>query len=225
MRRFFSAVLLCVAFGGLTGCATTGSNPKDPYEKFNRTMFSVNEGLDTVAKPIAQGYNAIVPMPLRVVIGNFFGNLGDVWISVNNFLQGNVEKGFSDIGRVLINTTVGFCGIFDFASEMGLEKHSEDFGQTLGKWGVGSGPYFFWPVIGPRTARDTLGWVIDMRADPLYDMRDVATRNTLRGTRMLEGRARLLQAEGVLDAAAFDKYEYIRDLYLRSREAAIKDED
>ncbi|MDR1277070.1 MAG: VacJ family lipoprotein [Candidatus Accumulibacter sp.] len=223
MKRFFCVI--CVALG-LSGCAATGTHPDDPYEGFNRAMFSINEGLDTVVKPVAEGYETLTPLPIRVVIGNFFGNIGDVWISVNNFLQGKVEAGFSDIGRVLVNSTFGFCGIFDFASEMGLEKHSEDFGQTLGVWGVDSGPYLFWPVIGPRTARDTFGWGVDFAVDPVRRIRhDNATRNTLIGVRTLEGRARLLQAEKVLDSASFDKYNTIRNLYLNGRAAAIKDED
>ena len=147
---------------GLSGCATTANNPQDPYEGFNRAMFKVNEGIDVVLKPVAEGYDAAAPLPVKAGIGNFFGNLADLWISFNGFLQGKGEQGITDFGRVLVNTTLGIGGLFDVASEMGMDKHGADFGQTLGKWGVGEGPFFYWPIIGPRTTRDTFGWVVDL---------------------------------------------------------------
>ena len=162
-KRVFA---VAVAAAVVSGCATTANNPKDPFEGFNRAMFSVNEGIDVVAKPIAEGYDTVAPAPVKAGIGNFFGNLSDVWTALNNFLQGKGGDGLSDVGRVLVNTTVGIAGLFDVASEIGLEKHAEDFGQTLGVWGVGDGPYMYWPIIGPRTLRDTFGWVVDAHADP-----------------------------------------------------------
>lgn len=212
-----------VVLSGLTGCATTANNPKDPFEGFNRAMFSVNEGIDVVVKPIAKGYDTVAPMPVKAGVGNFFGNLADIWIGCNNFLQGKPVEGFSDIGRVLINTTVGIIGLFDVASEMGLEKHAEDFGQTLGKWGVGDGPYLYWPVIGPRTLRDTFGFAVDASVDPVAHVDDVRARNTLTGVRIIDLRASLLPADKVVEEAAFDKYNYIRDAYLQNRRSAIHD--
>ena len=172
-----SVAFVTAILGGLTGCATTADNPQDPYEGFNRAMFAVNEGIDVLVKPVAQGYEAAAPLPVKAGIGNFYGNLWDVITALNGLLQGKGEQGLSDIGRVLINTTVGIGGVFDVASEMGLEKHSEDFGQTLGVWGVGEGPYFYWPLIGPRTTRDTFGWMVDSYMDPVWNISDVPVRN------------------------------------------------
>ena len=206
-----------------SGCATTANNPRDPYEGFNRAMFAVNEGLDVVVKPIAQGYDAVAPLPVRVVIGNFFGNIWDVWTAANNLLQGKGEEALSDVGRVLINSTVGIGGAFDVAGEMGLTKHSEDFGQTLGKWGVGTGPYFYWPFIGPRTMRDTFGWMVDVTVDPVWGVSDMALRNSLVATRYVDVRASLLPSDKVVEEAAFDKYNYIRDAYLQHRRSVVFD--
>jgi len=216
----FSAAFAAVV---LSGCATTANNPKDPFEGFNRAMFSVNEGIDVVVKPIAQGYDTVTPSPVKAGIGNFFGNIADVWTAFNNFLQGKGGQGFSDVGRVLVNTTIGIVGLFDVASEMGMEKHSEDFGQTLGKWGVGDGPYLYWPIIGPRTTRDTLGWAVDSYADPVLNLDDVALRNSLAGIRFIDLRASLLPTDKVVEQAAFDKYDYIRDAYLQHRRSEIDD--
>jgi len=221
--RAVAATAAAVALTGLAGCATTADNPKDPYEGFNRAMFKVNEGIDVVVKPVAKGYDAAAPLPVKAGIGNFFGNISDVWTSINNFLQGKGGQGFSDAGRVLINTTVGIGGIFDIASEVGLEKHNEDFGQTLGKWGVSDGPYFYWPIIGPRTTRDTFGWAVDTAVDPVMHVQDVPLRNTLAGVRFVDFRASLLPTDKIVDEAAFDKYNYIRDAYLQNRLSEIND--
>lgn len=218
---FFRFVMAAVSALALSGCATTADNP-DPYEGFNRAMFRVNEGIDVVFKPIAQGYDAVTPQPVRTGIGNFFGNLEDVWISVNNLLQGKPVEGVSDAWRFVINSTIGLGGVLDFASEMGLEKHSEDFGQTLAVWGVGEGAYLFWPVIGPRTVRDTAGFVVDLYGDPLTYVDNIRLRNSLRGVRLVDRRASLLPSEKVVEEAAFDKYTYIRDAYLQNRRSEIE---
>lgn len=209
----------------LAGCASTANNPKDPYEGFNRAMFSVNEGIDTVvAKPLAKGYDAVAPLPVKAGVGNFFGNVGDLWIGVNNGLQGKIGDGASDIGRLLINSTVGILGLFDVASELGLEKHEEDFGQTLATWGVGDGGYLFWPVIGPRTVRDTAGFVVDAYADPvLWGIDDIPVRNSAYFVRFVDIRASLLPSDKVVEEAAIDKYAYIRDAYLQRRRSQIFD--
>lgn len=223
IRRVLGVALTAAFIGGLTGCASTANNPKDPYEGFNRAMFSVNEGIDVVAKPIAQGYDAAAPLPVKAGIGNFFGNIYDVWTAVNNLLQGKGGDAMSDLGRVLINTTVGIGGVFDVASEMGLEKHAEDFGQTLAVWGVPEGDYLYWPLIGPRTTRDTFGWMVDAAADPVWRVDDVALRNSLVGVHFIDLRASLLPTDKVVEQAAFDKYNYIRDAYLQNRRSAVRD--
>lgn len=223
LRSRWSGLACAVALAALGGCATTANNPKDPFESFNRAMFAVNEGLDVVIKPVAQGYDAAAPLPLKVVIGNFFGNIWDAWTAVNNVLQGKGQDAASDLGRVLINSTLGIGGAFDIAGEMGLEKHSEDFGQTLGKWGVADGPFFYWPLIGPRTTRDTFGWMVDVYVDPVWHLDDVALRNSLAATRYINLRASLLPSDKVVEEAAIDRYEYIRDAYLQHRRSQIFD--
>lgn len=222
-KRLLLSALATLMLAGLTGCATTANNPKDPYEGFNRAMFSVNEGIDVVVKPVAQGYDSVTPRLVKAGIGNFFGNIADIWTALNNFLQGKGQQGVSDLGRVLVNTTFGIAGLFDVASEMGYEKHSEDFGQTLGVWGVGDGSYWVLPVLGPRTTRDTFGVAVDMYADPIPRIDDVPVRNTLMGIRFIDTRASLLPADKVVEQAAFDKYSYIRDAYLQNRRSVIHD--
>jgi len=222
-KRVFSLAFAAAAVGTLGGCATTANNPKDPYEGFNRAMYAVNEGIDVVLKPVAKGYDEAAPLPVKAGIGNFFGNIWDAWTALNNLMQGKGGEALSDAGRVLVNTTIGIGGTFDIASEMGLEKHSEDFGQTLGVWGVGDGPYFYWPIIGPRTTRDTLGWGVDTYIDPVGRLDDVPLRNTLLGVRLIDMRASLLASDKVVEEAAFDKYNYIRDAYLQHRRSEIYD--
>lgn len=222
-KRIKSFSLAIAAAGLLAGCASSG-NPKDPIEGFNRAMFAFNEGLDsTIVKPVATGYDAVLPSPVRTGVTNFFGNIADLLIGVNNLLQGKGSEAMSDIGRVVINSTVGLLGIFDIASEAGLEKHNEDFGQTFGRWGVGSGAYVVIPVFGPRTARDTAGLILDVAADPLTQLNPNADRNVLRVLRAVNDRANLLPADKVVEEAALDKYSYIRDAYLQRRRNLIYD--
>jgi phospholipid-binding lipoprotein MlaA len=221
--RLKTALLAAALAGMLGGCATSG-NPKDPIEGFNRAMFAFNEGLDTVViKPVATGYDAVLPTPVRTGVTNFFGNIADLFIGVNNLLQGKPDQAASDIGRVLINSTVGILGIFDVATEAGLEKHEEDFGQTFGRWGVGDGAYVVIPFFGPRTVRDTVGLVLDVKADPVANVNDISTRNWLLALRIVDNRADLLPADKVIEEAALDKYSYIRDGYLQRRRNLIHD--
>ena len=222
-KHLFPVAFAAAVLSGLGGCATTESNPKDPFEGFNRAMFAVNEGIDVVVKPVAQGYDAAAPLPVKVGVGNFFGNIWDVLTAVNNLLQGKGGQGFSDIGRVLINSTIGIGGVFDVASEMGLEKHMEDFGQTMGVWGVDEGPFFFWPLIGPRTTRDTFGWAVDSFMDPVWYVEDIALRNSMVGVRYIDMRATLLKTDKIVDQAAIDRYVFIRDAYLQNRRSEIRD--
>jgi phospholipid-binding lipoprotein MlaA len=218
-----SAVAMIALVGVLGGCATSG-NPRDPIEGFNRVMYAFNEGVDTVLiKPVAQGYDAVLPAPVRTGVSNFFGNLADFFIGVNNLLQGKPDQAASDLGRVLINSTIGLLGLIDVASDAGLEKHEEDFGQTFGRWGVGSGAYVVVPIFGPRTVRDTVGLVIDMAVDPVSNVDHVPTRNALRALRIVDTRADRLPADKVIEEAALDKYSYVRDGYLQRRRNLIHD--
>lgn len=215
--------------GGLLVLACSGGllaeeNPLDPYEGFNRSMFAVNEVIDKyAAKPVAQAYDSAVPLPVKAGVGNFFGNVADLWIGVNSALQGKLGDAGVDLGRLLINSTVGIFGLFDVASELGLEKHDEDFGQTLAVWGVDSGGYLFWPVIGPRNVRDTAGFGVDSFVDPVWRVDQVPVRNSLVVLRAVDIRASLLPADKVVEEAAFDKYTYIRDAYFQRRRNQVFD--
>lgn len=215
-----AAGLLC---GALVATAAETS-AKDPYEGFNRTMFAVHEAIDNVlTRPLAKAYDAAVPLPLKASVGNFFGNVGDLWIGANNALQGKPGQAGVDFGRLLINSTLGIAGLFDVASELGLEKHDEDFGQTLAVWGYQDSAYVFLPVFGPRTVRDTAGLVVDAMADPVGQTTPMSARNSLRGLRLVDVRASLLPADKVVEEAALDKYNYIRDGYLQRRRGRIHD--
>lgn len=223
-KRFGMFALATALLAGLSGCASTANNPKDPIEGFNRAMFSFNDGLDkAIIKPVAQGYDYVLPQPVQTGVGNFFGNIADVFIAVNNLLQGKPADAASDAGRFLLNTTIGVLGVFDVATPAGLEKHDEDFGQTFGRWGVGEGAYVVWPIIGSRTVRDTAGYVVDVAVDPVWNVDHVPTRNTLAVLRLVDTRASLLPAEKVIDDAALDKYTYMRDAYLQRRKSLVYD--
>jgi phospholipid-binding lipoprotein MlaA len=214
-----------VAFAALLGGCATSGNPKDPVEGFNRAMYGFNEGLDKVIlKPVATGYEAVLPSPLQTGVANFFSNIEDLMIGVNNLLQGKPAQAASDAGRVLVNTTVGFLGILDVASTMGMEKHEEDFGQTFGRWGMPDGAYVVWPFFGPRTVRDTLGLILDVYVDPVWAQLDhIPTRNSMILLRYISNRAELLKADKVIEEAALDKYSYVRDAYLQRRQSLIHD--
>jgi len=208
----------------VAGTALAEENLRDPYEGFNRAMYSVNEAVDkAVIKPVGQGYDMVAPLPLKASVGNFFGNASDLWIGVNGALQGKFSDAGVDVGRLLINSTVGIFGLFDVASELGLEKHDEDFGQTLAVWGVGDGGFVFWPIIGPRTVRDTAGWGVDYFADPVGYTRPIPVRNSMVALRFVDIRASLLPADKVVEEAALDKYAYVRDAYLQRRRNQIYD--
>ena len=228
-QRAAAAVLLlallagCAAIGPQAGPATAGQKA-DPFETFNRKVFDFNDAVDkAVLKPAAEGYRRYVPSLVRTGIGNVFGNINDAWSSVNNLLQGKPSDAFNDWGRVLVNTTIGIGGAFDVASEMGLDKHYEDFGQTMAVWGAGEGAYLFWPVIGPRTVRDTAGFVVDSYTDPVWYIYPVDVRNTLVGVRYIDQRAALLPTDKIIEEGATDKYAYIRDAYLQHRRNAVYD--
>ena len=209
----------------LAGCATgPNAHPQDPLEPYNRTMTSFNDAVDkAVMKPVAKGYQTVVPRMVRTGVSNFFGNLGDFWSLVNNALQGKGYETGQQVGRVLVNSFLGLGGLIDVASQAGIEKYREDFGQTLGVWGVGPGPYFVMPFFGPSTIRDTLAWPVDAYGSPLAHVDNVALRNTLVVTRTVDGRARLLEVEDVVNAASIDRYTFLRDAYLQKRRNDVYD--
>ncbi|CAL63186.1 putative lipoprotein [Herminiimonas arsenicoxydans] len=206
----------------LGGCATSSNNANDPFEGFNRTMFEFNDTVDRVAlKPAATAYQEVLPSFAQTAVGNFFGNLGDIWTMVNNFLQGNVENGLSDGMRVAFNSTIGFGGLLDIASEAGITKHKEDFGQTLGVWGVESGPYVVLPFFGPSTMRDTVALPVDIYGDVWTYSTPVDRRNVGILVRTVDLRASALSATNLLEDAALDRYTFVRGAYLQRRESLI----
>ena len=223
-RRFLGLSLLA-AVVGMGGCATSGGNQSDPLEGYNRAMFGFNDGVDkAIIKPLASGYKTVMPEFARTGVSNFFSNLGDVWIGVNNILQGKVGAGVSDFGRFAMNTTVGIVGLFDIASKAGLDKHNEDFGQTLGRWGMGSGAFVVLPILGPSDVRDGFSrLLIDWHGDPLWYVGNIPTRNELIGVRAVDERANLLDASRLAEEAALDHYSYVRDAYLQRRRSLIYD--
>ena len=215
----YCLVLLVVL---LTGCASTAKNPQDPWEGYNRAMFSVNDKIDQVAlKPAATVYKKVLPQFAQDGVGNFFGNIGDVSTALNNFLQARVGDGFSDVGRVLLNSTFGIAGLIDVATPTGLAKHDQDFGQTLGRWGVKSGPYLVLPLIGPTTTRDGAGMIVDLETDLWSYKYPVRWRNTGSVIRVIDHRAYILDSSTLIEDAALDKYEFVRDAYLQRRESKI----
>lgn len=218
------AVLIACAVLVMSGCATRPSNPDDPLERYNRAMFTFNDKVDrAIVKPIATAYDTVTPDVVQTGVGNFFGNLGDVWIGLNNMLQGKVVDGLSDWMRFVVNSTFGLFGLIDVASELGMQKNDEDFGQTLAVWGVGEGPYFVVPFFGPSTVRDTVVLPVDVRADPVRGLEHVATRNTLMAVRLAHRRARLLGLEKTLDEGTLDKYAFTRDFHLQQRRYRVHD--
>lgn len=209
----------------LAGCATTGeTNPRDPWEGFNRKSYAFNDAIDrAVLKPVAEGYEKAVPAPAREGVNNFFGNLEDIGTSLNNILQGKPAEGINDFGRFIVNTTFGFFGLWDVATPLGLEKHYEDFGQTLGVWGVESGPYLVIPFLGPSTARDAPAKAVD---PSWYYSNAVDSNGVYWGLWSLDKvreRANLLKAEGVMAEAALDRYSFIRDSWLQRRRSQVYD--
>ncbi len=217
------ALMLFCTVGLLGGCATAPAN-RDPAEGINRAVFAFNEGLDTVLiRPAAVGYDTVMPAVVRTGVTNFFANLGDIFIGVNDLLQGKGTDAATDAGRFIINSTVGILGIFDVATPAGLEKHEEDFGQTFGRWGANPGAYVVLPVFGPRNVRDSFGLLVDVLVDPVGHVSKVPTRNTLAGVRLISDRSALLAADKVIEEAALDKYSYMRDAYLQRRRNLVFD--
>lgn len=208
---------LLILLLALQGCATvTQPNPRDPLESFNRTIFGFNDVVDkAVIKPVATGYRAVTPNWLRKGVGNFFNNLEDVWSAVNNGLQGRGQEFSDSVGRVMVNSTIGLLGVFDVASDLNIERHTADFGLTLGRWGVAPGPYVVLPFFGPRTLREVAGLPVDTRGMPVYNIGDQETRTLLPIVDVIDLRAKYLNAGDVLEGAALDAYSFRRDAYFQ----------
>ena len=211
----------------MIGCASipAGSerSPDDPWESFNRSVFSFNEGLDDyLLKPMTEGYRFILPKPAQQGIDNFFRNYSDIYTSANNLLQGNLSMAFSDLMRVVVNTIFGLGGFIDMATPGGLEKNKADFGQTFGVWGIPSGPYVVLPLFGPSNVRDTFGRAVDLETDYLFRLLpDVALRNSLTALRVVNVRNNYYEVGDLLEGAAIDKYTFSRDAYIQRRQYQI----
>lgn len=218
----FRTILLLVSLF-LSGCATSpDANPKDPYEGFNRGVYKFNDAVDSsVLKPLAKGYKAVVPNVGQKMINNFFSNIDDIFVTANSLLQLKFAQASSDFTRVWVNTIFGVFGLFNVADK--LEKHNEDFGQTLGYWGVGSGPYIVLPFLGPSSVRDGAGWAVDSYYGVVENLEDVAVRNTLYATDKIDVRAKLLDAESIMEGNITDRYSFIRDAYLMRRQSLVYD--
>lgn len=225
MNRRIALFVLTLS-GLLTGCATLPPgqhDPRDRFERTNRAIYKFNDSLDRhIARPLAKGYVKITPRPVRTGVSNFFHNLSYPTVIVNDLLQGKLKAFGGDTARLVVNTTLGIGGLFDPATRMGLQAGDEDFGQTLGKWGVPSGPYIVLPIFGPSDVRDTFGFVGDQFTDPKNYVNNIYLSLGLSAGALLDMRAELLSTDDVL-ARAFDPYVFVRNAYLQRREFQVKD--
>ena len=228
MKKYQSLLIAVSMLGlvGLTGCATQSN--KDPLEGFNRGVYKFNDVADrAVIKPVATAYTKVTPSPIRKGISNFFSNLGSITTVLNDLLQLKFAHAFTDAGRFVINSTFGLAGFIDVAGMDNIQKHTEDFGQTLGHWGVGSGAYLVLPFLGPSTVRDTTGLVVDtVTTDPItytHNIGEVRLHNQLRAAQLINRRSELLNATDLVDEASLDPYAFMRDAYLQNRASVVQD--
>ncbi len=215
-------LLICLS---LFGCATgPNANRRDPLEPLNRSVYKFNDAVDAaVLRPVARAYRDALPDRVRQGIGNFFGNLEDVWSAVNHALQFKARDAIDSLMRVGVNTFLGWGGIFDVATEMDIERHTKDFGHTLGYWGMAPGPYLVLPLLGPSTLRDTLALPVDLKGNLVSNIPHIPTRNTTTVVRGIDTRAGLLKASTMLEEAALDRYSFTRDAFLQRRRSVIYD--
>ncbi|WP_038039514.1 MULTISPECIES: VacJ family lipoprotein [unclassified Thioalkalivibrio] len=222
--------LLALTFLGLAGCATVPSedrHPDDPWESYNRAVFEINQDFDeSLLRPAAVQYQRL-PQPVQTGVGNFFSNLNDFTVLFNNLLQGNLENAASDTGRIMFNSTFGLFGLIDVASPMGLDKNNEDFGQTLGAWGVPRGPYFQIPLLGPSTARDAPARLVDWYSNPISYHTNLRDDHTgwwvgLIALEVVDMRAGLISTERMLDQLSDDPYIAMRQGYLQRRDFLVR---
>ena len=227
MKRLVRWTFAAVALASTVGCATVAGqppNPVDPLEPLNRSVYRFNDTVDrAVLRPVATAYRNALPLMVRSGVNNFFGNLGEVWNLANNVMQLKLQNSAETFMRLNVNTIFGLGGLLDIASEAGIERHREDFGQTLGRWGVPSGPYVVLPLLGSSTVRDAAALPVDRYGDALTAVHDIPARNSLYGLRLVDERARFLRASQMLDDAALDKYSFTRDAYLQRRRNAVSD--
>ena len=217
-----AALVVAVVLPLLAGCAGFNTNPRDPLEPMNRKVMEFNEGVDAlVLKPTATAYQRGVPPLVRTGVSNFFGNLGDAWNFVNSALQFKFQNAAENFMRLNVNTFFGLGGILDIASELNIERHREDFGQTLGRWGVPAGPYIVLPLLGPSTLRDAIVLPVERIGDPVHLVDPAETRNALYVLRAVDVRSNLLRVGSLIEGAALDKYSFTRDAHLQRRRASI----
>ncbi|OLL31932.1 ABC transporter [Burkholderia sp. SRS-W-2-2016] len=218
-----NTALALTAAGLISGCATgPDRKPGDPFEPVNRAIFSFNDGVDRyVAVPVAKGYQKVTPQPLRTAVSNFFSNLGDLTNAANALLQLKITDATEDIMRFAMNSVFGIGGLLDFATPAGLPKHHQDFGLTLGHWGVPSGPFLVLPLFGPSTVRDSMGLIVDVKFNPINYI-EPATRNPLYVLQFVSTRSDLLGATDLLQQAALDKYSFVRDAYTQQRLSRLR---
>jgi len=221
--KLYNTALALAAAGLISGCATAPDRkPGDPFEPVNRVIFNFNDGVDRyIAVPVAKGYQKVTPQPLRTAVSNFFSNLGDLTNAANALLQLKVTDATEDIVRFAFNSVFGIGGLLDWATPAGLPKHHQDFGLTLGHWGIPSGPYLVLPLFGPSTVRDSMGLVVDVKFNPLNYV-EPATRNPLYVLQFVSTRSDLLGATDLLQQAALDKYSFVRDAYTQQRRARLR---
>jgi phospholipid-binding lipoprotein MlaA len=219
------AACVAIVLLALQGCATVKSaDARDPWESMNRSIYNFNDAVDTVAiKPVTQAYVNVVPSFVRTGLHNVVSNLGDVWSMANSAMQLKGQHAVESFMRVAVNTVFGLGGVLDIATEMRLERHKEDFGQTLGYWGVKPGPYVVLPILGPSTLRDGLTFPVDYQGDASRRFSDQATRNSLTVVRVVDTRANLLKTVDTVKEASLDPYSFVRDAYLQKRENDVYD--
>jgi phospholipid-binding lipoprotein MlaA len=225
-KNLFKLLTVFILALSLIGCASQAN--KDPLEGINRGIYKFNDVADkAVIKPVAKGYKAIAPTPVRTGINNFFNNLRTLTSVLNNLLQFKFANAFSEAGRFVINTTFGIAGFIDVAGMDKIPLHKEDFGQTLGHWGVNNGAYLVLPLIGPSTVRDTTGLVVDtVTTDPItytHNIGEIRLHNQLRAAQFIDKRTELLDATDIVDEASLDPYAFMRDAYLQHRASAVQD--
>lgn len=227
MIKQIKNVLIAIALASmLVGCASTAN--KDPLEGINRGVYKFNDVADrALIKPVATAYKTVTPSPIRKGVSNFFSNIGTLTTVINDLLQFKFAHAFTDAGRFVINSTFGIAGLIDVASMDNIEKRNEDFGQTLGHWGVDTGAYLVLPFVGPSTVRDTAGLVFDtVTSDPItytHNIGEIRLHNQLRTAQLIDKRTQLLDATDIVDNASIDPYAFLRDAYLQRRASLVQD--
>lgn len=224
-HRARQALLAGLVVATCSGCATRpDANPRDPLEPFNRGVYAFNADVDRVIfAPVATVYRDVTPRLVRTGVSNFFGNLEDAWSFVNSALQAKPRPAMDNFFRVAVNSFFGLGGVFDVAREMGIERQREDFGQTLGRWGVATGPYLVLPFLGSSTVRDTVALPVDGWGDLVQGVNHIPTRNSLKVLDLIDTRASLLSVSTALGEVALDPYSFTREAYLQRRANAVFD--